>query len=116
MSHETLTRYCNLDYDREVAIVAELADRRIIGVSRLILEPNGKNCEFAILIGDAWQSKKLGSRLMKTIIEVAKDMKLGKIYGYVMTDNEKMLNMCRKLGFNIEPFDEETIKAVMNFP
>jgi acetyltransferase len=115
MSHETLTRYCNLDYDREVAVVAELEDKRIIGVSRLILEPNGKSGEFAVLVGDCWQSQSLGSRLMKSIIEVAKGMKLSRIHGYVMAGNEKMLDLCRKLGFQIEPLDEETLKATMTF-
>ena len=85
LSHETLTRYCNLDYDREIAVVAELPDsKRIIGVARLIVDPDEKNGEYAVLIGDQWQGFGLGPKLMNSLIEIAKDKHLEKIYGYVM--------------------------------
>ncbi len=78
MPHETLTRYCNLDYDRQIAIVAELqqGNRQIIGAGRVIAEPDGKSGEFAVLVSDQWQGQGLGSILMDYIISVAKDMRL----------------------------------------
>jgi len=111
--HETLTRYCNLDYDREIAIVAELQDGKkpIIGAVRLILEPGGKSGEFAVLVGDEWQGLGLGSTLMDLLAEMGKDMRANKIYGYVSVDNQKMLSMCRKKGFKVEPLDEETVQV-----
>ena len=111
LSHETLTRYCNLDYDREIAIVAELpnGDRKIIGAVRLIVEPNGKSGEFAVLVGDSWQGLGLGSKLIDSLVEVAKDMRLEKIYGYVMSNNYKMLSMCNKKGFRVETLDDDTV-------
>jgi len=118
MTHDTLTRYCNIDYDREVAIVAELqenGDSKIIGVVRLILEPDGKNGEFAILVGDQWQGLGLGSKLMYSLFDIAKDMRLQRIYGYVMTDNQKMLQLCNKKGFKVEKLDEEIAKISLTF-
>jgi acetyltransferase len=114
MSHDTLTRYCNLDYDREVALVAELqdgADSKIIGVVRLILEADCKTGEFAILVGDKWQSLGLGSKLMDSILDVARDMHLEQIFAYVIPNNYKMLKLCGKKGFKVETVDEETAKA-----
>jgi acetyltransferase len=113
MSHETLTRYCNLDYDREIAVVAELQEgnKPIIGAVRLIIEPGGKSGEFAVLVGDNWQGLGLGSKLMNLLAEMGKDMRVDKIYGYVSANNYKMLNMCRKKGFKVETFDEETALA-----
>jgi acetyltransferase len=113
MSHETLTRYCNLDYDREIAIVAELQDdnKPIIGAVRLIIEPGGKNGEFAVLVGDKWQGLGLGSKLMDLLAEMGKDMRVDKIYGYVSTNNYKMLQLCKKKGFKVETWDEETTEA-----
>jgi acetyltransferase len=113
MSHETLTRYCNLDYDREIAIVAELpdADRKIIGVVRLVSEPDGKSGEFAVLVGDQWQGLGLGSKLTDCIISIAKDMRLEKIYGYVISNNYKMIRLCDKKGFKMETLDEDTVKV-----
>lgn len=115
MSHETLTRYCNLDYDREIAIVAELqqSHRQIIGAARVILSPDGKSGEYALLVGDKWQGLGLGQKLMDLLIEVAKDMRLEEIYGYVIANNCKMLEMCSRLGFKIEEFDDETVKATL---
>lgn len=112
LSHETLTRYCNLDYDREIAIVAELQNgrRKIIGAVRLILEPDRKSGEYAILVGDLWQSLGLGSKLMDHIVDIAKDMHLERIYGYVIRDNYKMMNLCSKKGFDVETVDDQTVK------
>ena len=113
MPHETLTRYCNLDYDREIAIVAEIqqSPRKIIGAARVILGPDGKSGEYAVLIGDDWQGLGLGSKLMEQIIEVAKDMRLESIFGYVIANNDKMLEMCSRLGARTQPMDEETVKV-----
>ena len=113
VSHETLTRYCNLDYDREIAIVAELQDDKkpIIGAVRLIIEPGGKSSEFAVLVGDNWQGLGLGSMLMDLLVKIGKDMRVDKIYGYVSANNYKMLQLCKKKGFKVEPLDEETIQA-----
>ena len=109
LSHETLTRYCNLDYDREIAIVAETqGNKQIIGVSRLILDPLGKSGEFAVLVGDQWQGFGVGFKLMDSLIKIAKDKSLERIYGFVMANNDKMLNLCSRLGFKTEIIDEET--------
>lgn len=115
MQHETLTRYCNLDYDREIAIVVELQkeERKIIGAVRLIFDPDGRCGEFAVVVGDQWQGLGLGSKLTDYIIKVAKDMKLDEIYGFIISTNYKMIRLCNKKGFNTKPLDEETIKATL---
>jgi acetyltransferase len=115
MPHEALTRYCNIDYDREIAIVAEEKKdkRRIIGVSRLILEPGRERGEFAVVVGDEWQGLGLGSKLVDYIIEIGKDMKLETIGGDILSRNLKMTRLCTKKGFKIEPVDKDTVRAVM---
>ncbi len=116
MSHETLTRYCNLDYDREIAIVAELpnGDKKMIGAVRLIVEPNGRSGEFAVLVGDPWQGLGLGSKLIDYIVGIAKDMQLENIYGYVIANNYKMIKLCEKKGFRMETLDEDTIRVTLS--
>ena len=110
MSHDTLSRYCNLDYDREIAIVAELQDEgRLIGVVRLILDLDLKHGEFALMVGDSWHGQGLGSKLMDCIIEVAKDLKLETIYSYVTRANYKMTSLCNKKGFEVQSVDEYTV-------
>jgi acetyltransferase len=110
MSHDMLSRYCNLDYDREIAIVAEPQnDRRIIGVVRLILDTDKRNGEFAIMVRDSCQGQGLGSKLMDYIIEIAKDLKVEKIYSQVSRANTKMIGLCCKKGFETKPIDEYTL-------
>lgn len=114
--HETLTRYCNLDYDREVAIVAEIPweERQIIGVARTISEPGRNRGEFAVVVGDKWQNLGLGSKLVDCIIDIGKEMSLKTLYAYVLADNARMLHICAKKGFKSERIDEETIKVTLD--
>jgi acetyltransferase len=115
VTHETLTRYCNIDYDREMAIVAETQQdkRRIIGAVRLIIEP-GRNCgEFAVVVGDKWQGHGLGSKLLDYIIEIGREAKLDEIYGFVISENVNMMNMCAKKGFVAESAEEGISKLVL---
>jgi acetyltransferase len=112
MPHKRLARYCNLDYARQVAIVAELKDnKQIVGAGRVIAEPDGKKGEFAVLVADQWQSLGLGSKLTDYVISAAKDMRLEKISAYVLSNNYKMLKLCEKKGFKAERLDEETVEA-----
>jgi acetyltransferase len=62
-SHDIASQFCFIDYDREIAIVAEIEEegrKKLIGVGRLIADPDVEVMEYAILITDAWQRKELG--------------------------------------------------------
>jgi acetyltransferase len=109
MSHDTLSRYCNLDYDREIAIVAELDDRSLIGVVRLIFDSERKKGEFAVMVSDSWHGLGLGSKLVDYILDIGKDLKLESIYSDVSPENKKMLNLCGNKGFTAKSEDEYSI-------
>ncbi len=116
MSHETLTKYCNLDYDREVSLIAETQgqNRQIVGAVRLTVEPDGKKGEFAIMISDQLQGFGLGARLMDSLVAIGKDKKLEQIHGYVLANNYKMLTLCYKKGFKSAMFDEYTVDVTLS--
>ena len=68
------SRFCFIDYDREMAIVAEIEEdgtRKLIGVGRLVRDPGYEAAEFALLVGDAWQGEGLGLQLTEFCLEVA---------------------------------------------
>jgi acetyltransferase len=105
VTHEMLVRFCNIDYDREMAIIAEYnqdGKRRNVGVGRLIIEPERKRGEFAVLVADDFQGKGLGTKLTDMLIEVALEKGLDSIYGIVLPENTKMIGLCKKLGFDIK--------------
>lgn len=102
ITHRMLMHFCNIDYDREIAIVAELKEegsRRIIGGCRLIVEPDSWKGQFAILIHDEFQKQGLGEKLLDAVIGIARDKGLREIYGIVLTENDKMLKLARRMGF-----------------
>jgi acetyltransferase len=115
--HEVRVRYCNIDYDREIAIVAELTKenrRRILGVVRVSIEPDEKTGEIAIIVADPWQSLGLGSKMMDHMIEICKDKRLETIYGVALKDNARAINLMRKMGFIVSQLDTDTVKVTLN--
>ncbi|MEM2866087.1 MAG: GNAT family N-acetyltransferase, partial [Candidatus Hadarchaeales archaeon] len=116
LSHQDLVRFCNIDYDREIAIIAEIREgskKKEIGVARLITEPGKKRGEFAIVLADEYQSKGLGTKLTDMIIEIAQEKGLESIYGIIMRENEKMIRLAQKMGFVLKPSKEGYI-AILN--
>ncbi len=104
-SHEVATRFCYIDYDREIAIVVELPakpNRKLIGVGRLIIEPHLKKGEFAVVVHDRYQGKGLGYKICDMLIGIAQEKGLERFFGMVLTNNPKMIGLCRKLGFTVE--------------
>jgi acetyltransferase len=102
VSHELLVRFVNNDYDREIAIVAELTQgkkKRIIGVGRLMGEANRGRSEFAVVVHDDFQGRGLGFKLTDTIIGIAQEKGLKEISGFIDAKNRRMLRVVAELGF-----------------
>ena len=113
ISHEMLIRFCNIDYDREMAIVAEIREgeqKRIVAIGRLISDSDFRSGEYAVLVHDDFQGKGLGYKLVDVLIGVAQDKGLDEIQGTVLAENEQMLRIVRKLGFTVQRDpDEDTV-------
>ena len=102
-THEMLARYTQIDYDREIAIIAALTEagrERMVGVVRLIADPYNETAEYAIVIGDPWQRIGLGTIPTRHILEIARDRGIKKVYAYLLEDNVKMLNLFKKFRFS----------------
>jgi acetyltransferase len=109
ISDDLVVRSCNMDYDRELAVLAEIKKNEkkiMIGGSRLIYEPDTRIGEFAIIVRDNYQGMGLGAKLIDVLIGIGREKQLDEIEGLVLTDNEKMLALCRKLGFRVKPEPE----------
>ncbi len=113
-SHEIATQFCYIDYARELAIVAEIEEdgrRKLIGVGRLIGDPDLEIVEYAVLITDEWQGKDLGKMLTEYCVEIARQNNFKKVYAETTKDNKAMIAVFRKLGFSVE-FSEDTNVSV----
>ncbi len=110
-----LARFTQIDYDREMAIVAvvpgENGEDSFLGVARYVTNPDGKSCEFALTIADAWQARGVGPRLMERLMHIASERGLETMIGEVLAQNSRMLRMCKRMGFSAlrSPEDPEVI-------
>ena len=113
-----LARFTQIDYDREMALVAMARAggvEREVAVARYVRLPNERSCEFAIVVADDWQGRGLGRRLMARLIAVARARGLGSMVGWVLASNATMLKLCESLGFVDEPVpgDPATRKVIL---
>jgi acetyltransferase len=106
VAHERLTRICFNDYDREIALVAELKvhkgeEKKILGVGRLSKQHGNSDAEFAVLVSDEWQRQGLGCELLRRLIEIGRVEKLARLSGVILAENHAMQHICRKVGFKV---------------
>jgi acetyltransferase len=116
VTHEMLTRVCNIDYEREIEIVAEVRDgsrRKFIGTARLTIEPDFESGQFGLLVHDDYQGKGLGYKLSDMLIGIAQDKGLARFRGYIFTGNKKMVKLVKKLGFAVEHLSGGLSRAEM---
>ena len=115
-SHERLSKVCFTDFDREMAVVAEqknaAGEKEILGVGRLSRLRGTAEAEFAIVISDKAQNKGLGTKFLKTLVDIGRAEKISKIVGYVLPENVEMLRICHTLGFQTRHDLEDKITRV----
>jgi acetyltransferase len=110
LTQEMLVRFTQLDYHRELALIAVLEQdgrETELGVARYIINPDGQSCEFALVVADAWQGKGIGSRLMQALMEAARQRGLGEMEGEVLASNHNMLHLMASLDFSLHTSSED---------
>ncbi len=115
ITHEELARMCHVDYDRELNLVAEVKEDgklRIIGMINLLRLPDEESAEMALLVADNCQGKGLGWLLCNTMLQVAKQLGIKKVYMEILTENVRMQKLAEKLGFRIQSREEDVIRVV----
>ncbi len=102
---ELVARFTQIDYDREIALVAideDAESERMLGVARVMGDPDAVEGEFAVLVGDAWQGKGIGAALLRKLLLVAEKRGFQYVHGIVLRENTKMLALGKKMGFAIK--------------
>jgi acetyltransferase len=114
LPNEEVERYCNLDFSKEMAIVAvDEGCGEIVGAVRLVVDRRLGQGEFALEVADAWHGMGLGWQLTDYIIKIAKDYGLKEIHCIISSDNHKMIELARKAGMTAKSADDQT--TVMTF-
>jgi acetyltransferase len=111
VAHDRLRRICFLDYNREIAIVADhtrpdTGEHEILAIGRLSKLHGRKAAEVALLVRDEYQHRGLGIELLRRLIQVARDEHLDSVQAYMLRENIEMRSLIEKLGFHVDPADE----------
>ena len=104
-THEMATRFCFIDYDREIAIVAEIEEdeqRKLIGVGRLVADADHQEAEYAVLVGDPWQGAGLGGMLTDYCLEICTRWGIRNVIAEVAPENSRMLATFDHRGFELD--------------
>lgn len=119
VAHDRLSRLCFVDYDREIALVADhrhgqTGEHEIIAVARLIKLHGTYDAEFALVVSDRHQRSGLGTEMLCRLVQIGRDEKLGRIVADILPENRGMQTVCGKLKFQLtqEP-GEPVVKAVI---
>lgn len=115
VAHERLLRICFNDFDRDIALVAEIKapQREIIGFGRLSRLPGTNDAQLTMLIRDGWHNLGLGSQILKHLLAIGKQEGIGTIFAKILSENDGMIAICQKEGFEIQSDDIFTFAQLL---
>ena len=108
-THEMATRYCFIDYAREMTIVAEVADNsrpKLLGVGGFSTDPDREGAEYAVMVADQWQGRGLGGLLLDYSEELARRWGIHRLYAETDWDNLRMQGVFKSRGFDLHREDD----------
>lgn len=115
-THEMASRYCYVDYDREIPIVAEIdiaGQPQLVAVGRLIFDAQRQSAAFAVLVADAWQGRGIGHWLTERCLQIANERGALQVVAETTADNKGMTDVLRHCGFEVTPqADASVVVAV----
>jgi acetyltransferase len=114
VTHDLLARFTQIDYDREIAIIAEVeekGEKKMAGVVRLVSDPVTETAEFAIVVADPWQGNGLGNYLTDYGLKLAREKGIKTILASFLNANTRMRHMFEARGFTVTKNDFESSSA-----
>ncbi len=111
-AHDRLVRICFGDYDREIALVATRGNE-ILAVGRLSKAHWSDEAELNVVTADAYQGRGLGSEISRRLVEIARHEKLSRIAVEIAGENPQMLEVCRALGFGLQPAKDDVVRGML---
>ena len=120
VAHERLIKKCFIDYDREMALVADRenphnGDHEILAVGRMTKLSESAEAEVAVLVSDESQKLGLGTELLRRLIQVAHDEKLERLVAIILSENYGMMALAKYFQFKIrESTDPTVVVAVLD--
>ena len=117
VTREYIERLTRVDYARDMALAATVmleGHETLIGVARYALDADGRACEFALVVADAWQGRGIGRRMLEKLIAIAAARGVPALYGDMLATNRAMIGLVGRLGFQLarHPAESHLTRAV----
>jgi len=106
LSEQLVHFFTHIDYDRHMAFVCEAkvaGKPELVGEARYVANPDGRSCEFAVVIADAWHKSGVAGLLMEALMRAAQAHGFASMEGMVLRENREMLRFVKALGFEATP-------------
>jgi acetyltransferase len=108
--HSQLARMTQIDYDREMALIATVTSdegfTRTLGVVRAVADPDNETAEFAVAVRSDQKGRRLGQLLMERIVKYARERGIHWLVGEALRENGAMIALARSTGFTITPTED----------
>jgi len=120
VAHERLIRKCFLDYDREMALVAERLNKEtgtdeLLAVGRLVRQRDEREAELGVVVADRWQGAGLGTELVRRLIEIARGEGIERIKAAILSENAAMMALAKHFHFRfVRDADLRSMTATLN--
>jgi acetyltransferase len=107
IAHDRLMRLCFIDYDREMALVADYKNpetgmHEILAVGRLSKLHGVSEAEFSMMVSDPFQCRGLGTEMLRRLIQIGRNEQIKRITADILPDNLAMQRVCEKVGFRLD--------------
>lgn len=110
-----VTKLIQIDYKKSMTLIAthqKNGKEIVIGMVHYVTEPDGKSCEFDMIVTDAWQNKGIGSQLTKALLIAAKENGIKSIKIIILASNIGGLMLAKNFDFVISNSDDPTVYIV----
>lgn len=105
MPHQKLQDLLRIDYEMDMAMVVltdSSEEAEMIGIAHYLKESRTNFAEAAFLVNDDWQGKGIGTALMGTLVEIARQHGIAGFTAGVLAENHGMLRVFHKCGYRVE--------------
>ncbi len=111
--HSQLARMTQIDYDREMALIATVpcdeGFTRTLGVVRAVADPDNETAEFAVAVRSDQKGRRLGKLLMEKIIVYARSRGTHWLVGEALRENGPMIALAKACGFTVTPTEDHAV-------
>ncbi|HNP36522.1 MAG TPA: GNAT family N-acetyltransferase [Woeseiaceae bacterium] len=115
LSPQMLKAFCDVDGYHSMAFIAtalEDGEETTVGVSRYAPNANEEAREIAVTVADDWQHRGIGTRLLNTLIEHAREHGVKYLYSVELVDNPLMRQLATDIGMDVSADPDDACQLI----